>query len=266
VLRILDLAGINRAYALMGTGFDDTGAVHDQSSTFARNLLDEAMNAVESEAGSDLLVDRDGLIRFRRAQWWQAISGHTPNPRWNATLLTWANVDTDQPLTFDVLEGGFGTGSDLDDVRNHVSAARVGGSAILAEDSTSEAKYGVRTYQQFDLICRYDADVTAFANLRIAQLAERTERVDAIRAELDPRRSTADLEAFVDLELGDRHGLSWNDGAELFDGIFHVHGIRLRISPDHWQTELDLWAYQGFGLTAASLWGSAHWGTDRWQT
>jgi hypothetical protein len=249
----------------MGTTFDNSGVVQHASSTFARNLLDECMSTVESEAGADLLVDRDGLIAFRRASWWQSAAGHTPNPRWNVTRATWANVETGEPDTFDVLDGGFGTGSDLDDVRNHVSAARVGGSAIVAEDAASVVRYGVRTYQQFDLTCRYDADVTAFAAFHIAQLAERTERVDALAAELDPRLSTAEMERWVDVELGDRHAIAWNDGDGLVSGLYHVHGIRHRIDPEHWRLELDLWAYAGFGLTIPAVWGSGVWGTSRWQ-
>lgn len=266
ILRILELAGINEAYAAMGTGFDDSGTVEHASSTFARNLLDEAYTSAESEAGSDLLVDRDGRITYRRAMWWKAIPGHTPNPRWNATRATWANEGTEDPLVFDVLEpGGFGTGTDLDDVRNHISAARVGGTAVTVEDGTSEVRYGKRTYRRFDLTCRYDADVDAWADLYLAELAGRTQRVDAIASELDPRRSTSDLERYVDVELGDRHAIAWDDGDGLLEGELHVHGIRWRVDPAHCRLELDLWAYAGFGLAPpAGHWGTAVWGTDAW--
>jgi hypothetical protein len=266
VLRVLDLAGINRAYATMGTTFDNSGVVHHQSSTFARNLLDEAYSAVDSEAGSDLLADRDGQIVYRRGSWWAEVPGHPPNPRWNATRATWTNVETADPNTFDVLEpGGFGTGSDLDDVRNQISAARTGGTAITVEDANSKIAYGVRTFQRFDLTCRYDADVSAFANLYLAQLSARTERLDALEAELDPRLPTLELERWLDVELGDRHAIRWTDGDGLVSGTFHVHGIRHRIDPGHWRLGLDLWAYNGFGLAPAAAWGSAVWGTSRWQ-
>lgn len=266
ILRCIALAGIPTGYAAMGTGFDDSGVVQQASSTFARNLLDEAMVAMESEAGSDLLVDREGRIAFRRASWWQAIAGHAANPRWNATRATWGNVESSDPYAFDVLEpGGFGSGSDLDDVRNHVSAARVGGTAIVAEDATSQATYGMRTFQRFDLTCRYDADVTAFAAHYIAELAARTARVDAIASELDPRMPAASLARYMDVELGDRHGIAWNDGDVTMHGVFHVHGIRWRADPAHLRLELDLWAYSGLGLTALSVWGSATWGSSTWQ-
>jgi hypothetical protein len=265
VLRVLDLAGINRGYALMGTGFDDSGVVHHASSTFARNLLDEAYTSVESEAGADLLVDRDGLLTLRRASWWQAIEGHAPNPRWNATRATWANVERPGPYVFEVLEpGGFGTGSDLDDVRNQVSAARTGGTAIVVEDASSKLLYGVRTYQRFDLTCRYDADVSAFAELYLSQLSTRTARVDALEAELDPRLSSDELERWIDVELGDQHAIEWSDGDGLETGTFHVHGIRHRIDPGHWRLGLDLWAFEG-GLAPESAWGSAVWGTSQWR-
>jgi hypothetical protein len=266
ILRILGLAGINTAYASMGTGFDDSGTVTHASSTFARNLLDEAMTTMESEAGSDLLVDREGRITFRRAHWWEAIAGHAANARWNATRATWTNLESSAPYSFDVIEpGGFGSGSDLDDIRNRVSAARTGGSAIVAEAPDSQIRYGMRTFQRFDLTCQSDAAVTAFANLYIAQLAERTDRLDAIASELDPRRPAAELERYLDVELGDRHAIAWNDGDGTMDGTFHVHGIRLRVDPNRFRMELDLWAYAGFGLAPGSVWGSAVWGSSRWQ-
>jgi hypothetical protein len=266
VQRILAMAGINAAYAAMGTGFDDSGVVQHQSSTFARNLLDEAMVSTESEAGADLLVDRDGRFAFRRATWWKQAAGHAANPRWNATRATWGNTETPGPHSFTVLEpGGFGTGSDLDDIRNQVSAARTGGTAITVSAPDSQLKYGLRTFQRFDLTCRYDADVTAFANLYLTELAERTARVDAIAAELDPTMSTADLQRFMDLELGDRHEVRWDDGDGIMDGVFHVQGIRWRADPGHLRLEMDLWAYSGLGLVPEVVWGSALWGTGTWQ-
>lgn len=267
VLRILALAGIDPYFAAMGTGFDDSGVVHLQSSTFARNLLDEAMVAAESEGSGPVLgVGRDGRFTFARSRWWAAIPGHTPNPRWNVTRATWANVHTDAPATFAAT--GFGTGQDLDDVRNHVSMARAGGSAITVENADSELRYGLRTFQQFDLMCRYDADVTAAADLRLEQLATRTNRVDAIASELDPRRSAADLEAFVDIGLGDQEAIRWDDGDGELAGTFHVLGYRLTIDPRHWSTELDLWAFEGEGLAPviANTWGAGSaWGASLWQ-
>lgn len=267
ILRILEMAHIDPGYAVMGTGFDDSGVVEHASSNFARNLLDEAMVTTESEAGADLFVDRDGRIVFRRAQWWKEIPGEDPHPRWNATRATWSNEELGDPFTYAPLEpGGFGSGSDLDDLRNHVSAARTGGSAITAEDTDSQARYGLRTHQRFDLTCRYDADVTDWAALYLAELAARTQRIDAVASELDPRLSSSDLERYVDLELGDRHDIEWNDGEDLFGGTFHVLGIRLRVDPDHWRSEVDLWGFAGFGLVpAGARWGTAIWGTDTWQ-
>jgi hypothetical protein len=269
ILRAVALAGIPAGYAAMGTTFDNSGVVQHASTNWARNLLDEAMVTAESEAGSDLLVDRDGAIVFRRSRWWDAVAGHTPNPRWNATRATWGNVETADPYAFEVLEpGGFGTGSDLDDVRNQVSAARVGGTAIVAADSTSQASYGLRTFQRFDLTCRYDVDVTAFANLYIDELADRSVRVDAVSAELDPRRSAASLERFMDVEIGDRHGIHWDDGhGDPMTGVFHVQGIRWNVDPDHLRLGLDLWAYSGFGLApdVSNRWGDAKWSISVWQ-
>ncbi len=264
--RILALAGIDLYFAHVGVDADSSGDVPHASSNFARNLLDEAMVAVESDAGADLLVDRDGLITLRRGEWWLP-AGASVHPRWNVTRATWTNKeellgdDTFAPVAF-------ATGQDLDDVRNQVSMARGGGSAITLSDSNSVLRYGLRTYQRFDLTCQLDVDVTAVAALYLAELKDRTDRVDALEATLDPRASTAALARWIDLELGDRHAIRWADGAGELQGTFHLFGIRHSLTATDWNIRLDLWAYSALGMEppilstwgAGSSWGSSTWG------
>lgn len=269
ILRILALAEIPEARAVMGTNADDSGTVQHQSSTFARNLLEEAWTTVEGEAGSDLVVGRDGLFGFRRARYWMAPEAGTPNPRWNESLLTWTNDPSGAPLEFcPVTPGGFATGRNLDDVVNRVSYARAGGTAQTAEDSDSIIRYGLRTYQRMDLTNRYDTDVLANAELRVAELAERSDVVEALRAEFDPSFAPAEALAFLDVDLGDQHAVRWDDGAGAMAGTFHVQGIRHRVTRDHWTVELNLWAYAGNGLEPVEdeigRWDSARWDVSVW--
>jgi hypothetical protein len=263
LLRILALAEIAALFANIGTSADTTGAATHQSSNFARNLLDEAMSTVESDAGTDLLVDRSGIFTLRRPEWW--LEGSTVHPRWNTRRATWSNTDPTEPYTF--CPTGFGTGQDLDDIQNRVSMARSGGSAITQENAPSILRYGLRTFQRFDLTCQTDAQVTAAVELRLDQLSERTNRIDDVATELDPSWTASELERWLDTELGDQHAIRWDDGGGAMLGTFHVQGVRHRITGTRWEQTLSLWAYAGLGLEPVleSLWNTGVWGEATWQ-
>jgi hypothetical protein len=259
--RILTMAGISTKY-LRGP-FDASlpaGAVHHQSGTFARNLLDEAQVAVESETG-DFYVDRWGLFAFRQRR------GTGSYARENVAQLTWANdatVDAIAPA------GEFGTGQDLDDVVNQVSMARAGGTAYVAGGPSTDSaiRYGLRTYQRFDLTCRYDADVTYCADYWLGELQGRTQRIEQISADVNPAMPDDRLVELLDIELGDKHGLSWTDydaGAPELEGSAHVQGVEHAITATSWTVGVNLWAYADEGLKQAPrAWGTAIWGTDVW--
>lgn len=258
IARIMDLANIDPFY-LGG----DPGVVEHQSSNFARNLLDEAQVTAESETG-DLYVDRDGFIILRE----QMPGGaHT---REDVAQLTWANGLT--PPAGSIAPSAFGTGQALDDVKNRISLARTGGAAIqrpepVDEPTDQQLRYGLRTYQRFDLTCRFDADVTHAADFWLAQLQDRTQRVNQLQANLDPNMPDAQLVELLDIELRDRHAMVWTDGAVELAGDLNVQGIAHQIAGDRWTVSVNLWAYAGLGLGAAparwssgDVWGTATWG------
>jgi hypothetical protein len=265
VLRVLALANIPSERASMGTGPDDSGTVEHASSNFARNLSDEAFATVESDAGTDLFVDRAGLFTMRRRRWWLPPDVGTPHPRWNTTRATWTNVDDTPAYTFSPVS--FGTGQDLDDVQNQVTMARSGGTAQTVSDTDSIVRYGLRTHQRMDLTCRYDADVLDVATLRLEELREHTDRVDAVVDVFDPTATASDIARWVDVELGDQHAIEWDDGAGPMFGVFHVQGVRHRAHGVRWELTLNLWAYAGLGLlpVAESTWGTGTWGSATWQ-
>jgi len=253
LLRILGLAGISDYYARFRPGL----AEH-QSSNFARNLLDEAEVSVEGEGGS-FYVDRDGFYAFLERGWLET------SPRAMAVNLTWTNVLGDPEAAS---PSSFRTGQTLDDLVNQVSMARAGGTAYTAgPDTDSSLTYGLRTYQRFDLTLRYDADVTLVADERLAQLKDRTQRVDKLQADLNPRASTEAIRRLVDIELGDFEEVIWLDGTgELFHEAYHVQGVEHRVTMDSWSVAVDLWHYLGTEFPPAEArWGSATWGVSVWE-
>lgn len=248
--RILGLAGISLFY----TAFE-TGAAEHSSSNFARNLLDEAEVSVEGEGGS-FYVDRSGVFVFLARGWLGT------EPRSTAIQLTWTNVLGD-PEAAAPLE--FRTGHSLDDLVNQVSMARAGGTAYTAgPDSDSSITYGLRTYQRFDLTLRYDADVTLLADARLAELKDRTERLEELRAELNPAATAEALRKLLDIELGDFHSVQWDDGTgELYENAFHVQAVSHRVTMDSWSVAAQLWHYVGTG-TIPNEWDSGLWSEATW--
>lgn len=255
VARILDLAGISDYY-LRGAA----GVVHHQSSTFARNLLDESQVAAESETG-DLYVDREGFYFVRE----RLSTGSYP--RETVSQLTWSN----DPAADDAIAPiRFGTGMDLDDVVNQVSAAKTGGTAYTTTDTDSALIYGLRTTQRFDLTCRYDADVEAWADFWLEQLAGRTQRVDAVQANIGPNMPDDRLVELIDVEIGDLQTIRWtDDGSSFLEGTLHVQGVQHQIAGDRWTVQVNLWAFAGEGLEpvdTVARWGSAQWGVAKWSS
>lgn len=259
--RILGMAGVPTYYLRGPYGAAlPAGVVHHQSGTFARNLLDEAQVAVESETG-DLYVDREGFIAFRERL------GTGSYSRSDIAQLTWANDGTADALA----PTSFGTSQDRDDVRNQVSRARTGGTAYTAGGPSTDSalRYGLRTDQRFDLTCRYDADVEYAADYWLAQLATRTQRVERLAKDVDPNMPDADLGRLLDIEIGDAHDVVWTDGLDTLTGTFHVQGVDHTIQGRNgalsWTVGVNLWAYAGEGLAPyPGVWGSAVWGHDVW--
>jgi hypothetical protein len=252
VARLMDRAEIDPYYGLLASC-----EVEHQSTNLARNLLDEAQVAAESEVGA-LYVDREGFIVLRPAH------GTAPTSRETDVQMAWANAaavggyPTVPPLNF-------GSGQDLDDVVNQVSMSRAGGTAYTTSDAESILAFGLRTYQRFDLTCRYDTDVQFAADWRLDQLRRRTQRVDSLRGTVLPLMDNDALAALLDVELGDKHYVSWDDGEREVTGTMHVQGVTHRVTGDAWEVKVDLWAYAGEGLVALALWGTAEWGIDVWQ-
>jgi len=251
--RILGKAGINDYYLRAATG-----AVEHASSTFARNLLDEAQVSVESETG-DMYVDREGFIYFRERL------GTGTYPRESSSQLTWAN-DGDPDA---IAPTGFSTGVDLDDVVNQVSMARTGGTAYVAGGPSTESalRYGLRTYQRFDLTCRFDADVEYCADFWLAELQERTQRFDAIAVNVDPNMADDRLLELCDVEIGDMQTVRWTDGDQTMAGTAHVQGVAHQIEGARWTVTVNLWPYVDEGLEPISgaQWDNAQWDVSQWQ-
>jgi hypothetical protein len=243
---ITEKAGIDEHYLRLATS-----SVEHASSNFARNLLDEAEVAVEGENGA-FYVDREGYFVFRPRGW------HTSDTRAIEEQQTWTNVEGD-PLAVHPMS--FGTYQSARDLTNEVTMARVGGTAYTVVDADSQLVYGRRTYPRMDLTLRFDADVEATADELLEQLRDRTEGLGALTGDLHPRASLAWLEGLLDVELGDRHEVVWDDGSgDLYAEAHHVQGVGHTVTPEAWRVNVDLWHY----TEPPAQWGTAVWGLSEW--
>lgn len=229
IARIADLADVPP------TRLDlDVGVTTVQGTTLARNMAGEADVTVASEGG-DLFGAADGRLTFRDRYWL------TADPRSVAVRMVWANVDVlpdpGVPVACPVT---IGTRLALDYLENLVSLARAGGTAQVVEDTASRSRYGLQTYRRHDLINEDDADVLILAAWRLANNSHRLEIIDSI--EINPLGDPDGWVAGVlDVEVGDRHRLVWDDGDSLTDVELHVQGVGHRVTPTAWSTSLRVW-------------------------
>lgn len=141
-----------------------------------RKLLDELGIAVDSwrfqlvNTGAAALVDRRGAF---------TVTGPTApgSPPWNSSIYPWfAGPETEgfpglPPAPSMVGKVWLGDplavnlAADLADVRNHLTFANTGGTAVVTTDATSIGQYGGRTYQRMDLIAADGGAANAAAAL-----------------------------------------------------------------------------------------------------
>jgi len=253
ISRILDLIGFPVERRRL-----DVGVVTVQSTNLARNLLDEAQVTAESEVG-DLWVDAEGMVIFRNRQWWLT------DPRTTSSRVTYSNVPGSGHCP-----AVFRTALDLSDLENRVSMARAGGTALTVIDHASRARFGLRTFTRFDLVCEFDVDVQIAASARLAENRQRTRRVEQLSVKPEAAVIVGVPAAVawgpvLDLRLGDAATVEWLAGGadEPDSRLMHVQGWTHTIdAAGGWVTDLQVWDRPGY--TPVSGWDIALWDGSEW--
>ena len=129
----------------------------------------------------------------------------------------------------------------LDDtlVYNAASITRTGGTAQLATDAASIAKYFTHSYNQQNLLMQTDADALNYAQAYVASRKETSIRCDAITLDLYTDNYNAGIIAALDLDFFDPITITTNQpGSSTLTKTLQVFGVAMAITPNSWKTTL----------------------------
>lgn len=223
----------------------DTGTVPVQATTLARNALDESGVVVDTETGA-YWCDRDGVLQFRD------INGLLDDPRFTTPQAVFGddNPATEIPYTDVVLS------SDTSQIRNVVSIANAGGTAVTRSDVVSVSLYRPRTYQRFDLVHVDPAQSVVIANRHLAVFAYAANRVQAVTVDLV---TLSDAQRAAVLALDTLHMLELRRRPEGFQVVarLQVQGQTEEITGTKWTI-----TYRTF--SASSVFDVGRWDSDTW--
>jgi hypothetical protein len=182
IARVLSLPSVNWAPDLRD--LDEGGAtLGDQPITSDTNALTYLQQVAQAEPG-DLFIDTDGRVAFRdRSQGPTSIDLVT----FGGTAIPIANIE--------VIFGS-------EQLFNEVILTREGGGTAIAENTTSQGAYGIRTLSQSDLLLSDDEQLATLATVYAERFSEPEYRFDSFEVKLE--RVTPEQQTQVlNLELGD---------------------------------------------------------------
>lgn len=236
ISRICDSAGYDRPRAF------DTGTRTLQATTLAKNALDEAGLVCDTELGV-LFCDRDGTLVHRD------VNGLVTDPEYTDVQAVFGEVDPE--VCYSNLE----LASDTSKIKNLVSIAREGGSAMRVDEPASRALFGTLTFQRFDLIHENDADSQQIAQHHVDVFAFASDRIE--RLHVEPMARPDQLDQLLPLGLLSR--IEVRRRAEGFQVVaeLQIEGVREAITPTSWDLE-----YATFD--ASSVFDAGRWDTDLW--
>lgn len=229
----------------------DAGTVTVQATTLASPALDELGLTTDTERGA-LFVDRSGTLVFRDRNGLLSNDAYTSV---NATLGD-RPPDPDAPSEDrEICYSEIELASDAALVRNQVSIARVGGSTVTAQDLTSIALYGIRTFRRLDLIHTSDAESSVIANDYLETFAFAQNRIESVTLELVTLSDdTAVLARVLGLDL--LHLIEVRRRADGFQVVakVQIQAFSERITPDRWTVVL-----RTFAAVPANVFRVAQW-------
>lgn len=192
-----------------------------QATTLAQNAWSELCVTSDSEIG-ELWITADGKVRFRSRS---EVVAHARNSK-----ATFGDGAGELPLR-DLKPRSPGK-----HIRNTISAARVGGSAQLAEDPASQLAFGKLTLNRTDLTLETDAAADDWANYVLYLLKDPDVEIEQFTVK--PRTDDRLWPQVLGREIGDRVSvkLSPPGGGDRLEREVIIRGIAHDITPDDWVT------------------------------
>lgn len=227
----------------------DPGTFTLQGTTMAANVVTDLKLTADSEAGA-IYILKDGTVRFDDQL---AIVTQTRSSVSQATFGDGGGAE----LPYEDIEIHY----DGDLLTNVASFARVGGTAVQAQDNTSRALYQDKTFQRSDLICQTDTQVQSLANWYVAQFASPERRVT--RIDINPRETVANWSQVLGREVRDLVTVKRRPpGGFTISRDCHIAGIRHSARPAEWKTSFALFSatpYQTAGRWDYAIWDGSTW-------
>jgi hypothetical protein len=182
-----------------------------------------AMQTVSTSEYGALYVDASGSFVFQdRSVTTESIAGTPTVFNDNGTEIPYANAvwRLDDTLVY-----------------NQASVTRSGGTAQIASNAASIAKYFVHSYNQQNLLMQTDAVALDYAQAYVASRAETSIRCDAIELDLYFPDYSAGITAALSLDYFDPVTITTNQpGASTLTKTLQVFGVRHYVTPNTWRT------------------------------
>ena len=127
----------------------------------------------------------------------------------------------------------------LDDtlIYNDASITRTGGTAQVAQDAASIAKYFVHSYNQQNLLMQTDSEALDYAQAYVASRKDTSIRCDAITLDLYTDNYNLGIIAALDLDFFDPITITTNQpGSSTLTKTLQIFGVAMAISPTSWKT------------------------------
>ena len=127
----------------------------------------------------------------------------------------------------------------LDDtlVFNSATVTRTGGTAQVATNAASIAKYFIHSYFLNNLLMQTDAVALDYARAYVASRAETTIRCDAVTLDLYTPDYNTGIIAALDLDFFDPITvITTQPGGSTLDKTLQIFGVGMNITPNSWKT------------------------------
>lgn len=228
----------------------DAGATPLQSTTLARGALDEAWLTADTDGGV-LWCTPAGVIRYV-----DVTALGTPEFQEPRAVFTDAANEGDGtlcPVSFTVT-------ADRAPVKNVVTVARAGGSAVTVRDQPSIDRHGARPTQRLDLIHTADAWSTTVAGFMLERLAGADLQLSPLEGV--PTDDAGWWAAAHDLDLGARVRVIRDRWGDRLDLVATVDGIAHRITLDGWT--MTIRTSPGSQTIGYTRWDAGRWDQSVW--
>lgn len=225
----------------------DPGTLALQATTLAKNALDEIGLVTDTDGGA-FYATRDGVLVYVDT------NGLVTDPRFTTVQATFGEVEPE--ICYTDLQ----LADDLSHVRNHVSIANEGGTAVTVSDTGSIGLYKPRTYRRFDLIHVDPTASTAIANRHLTAFAYAVARIEGFTVDLLLLDAAQRLDVIA---LDFLYRIQIRRRAEGFQVVadLQVQAIGESVTADSWTIEINT-----FDAAATSIFDVGRWDVDVWNS